>query len=93
MGVMPSAQFGSVATVSIVNNAGSTYNNSLLLRNISTSSVISSAANTSNPLILKANSGPVSVDEILGVNISGLISSFDILSFRIAEATQKWKEV
>lgn len=93
MGVMPSVQFGSVATVSIVNNAGSTYNNSLLLRNISTSSVISSAANTSNPLLLKANSGPVSVNEVLGVNVSGLVSSFDILSFRIAEATQKWKEV
>lgn len=93
MGVMPSSQFGSVATVSITNNAGSTYSNSLLLRNVSTSSVISSAANTSNPLILKANSGPVSVDEVFGVNVSGLISSFSILSFRIAEATQKWKEV
>ena len=40
MGIMPSAQFGSVATVSVSNNAGSTYNNSLLLRNISTSSVL-----------------------------------------------------
>ncbi len=93
MGVMPSPQFGSVATVSVNNNAGPAYNNSLLLRNISTSSVISSSSNSSNPLVLKANSGPVSVDQILGVNVGGLISSFDILSFRIAEATQKWKEV
>ena len=93
MGVMPSAQFGSVATVNVSNNAGSTYNNSLLLRNVSTSSVISVASNSSNPLLLKANSGSVSVDQVLGVNVGGLVSSFDILSFRIAEATQKWKEV
>lgn len=93
MGVMPSAQFGSVATVSVVNNAGSTYNNSLLLRNTSTSSVISTSAKSSNPLVLKANTGSVDVDQILGVNVAGLVSSFDILSFRIAEATQKWKEV
>lgn len=93
MGVMPSAQFGSVATVNVSNNAGSTYNNSLLLRNVSTSSVISVSSNSSNPLLLKANSGSVSVDQVLGVNVGGLVSSFDILSFRIAEATQKWKEV
>lgn len=93
MGVMPSSQLGSVATVFIVNNAGSTYNNSLLLRNVSTSSVISIASNSPNPLLLKANSDSVSVDQVLGVNVGGLISSFDILSFRIAEATQKWKEV
>lgn len=93
MGVMPSSQFGSVATVSVFNNAGATFNNSLLLRNVSTSSVISTAANSVNPLVLKANTGSVSVDQVLGVNVGGLKSSFDILSFRIAEATQKWKEV
>ena len=93
MGVMPSSQLGSVATISVANNAGLAYNNSLLLRNISTSSVISTASNSSNPLALKANSGPVSADQVLGVNVGGLVSSFDILSFRIAEATQKWKEV
>lgn len=93
MGVMPSSQLGSVATVSVTNNAGSTYNNSLLLRNTSTSSVISTASNSSNPLVLKVNSGDVSANQILGVNVAGLVSTFDILSFRIAEATQKWKEV
>lgn len=93
MGVMPSAQFGSVAMVSVVNNAGSTFDNSLLLRNITTKSVISTAATSANPLVLKANNGPVLVDQVLGVNVGGLQSSFDILSFRIAEATQKWKEV
>lgn len=93
MGVMPSSQLGSVATVSVSNNAGATYNNSLLLRNVSTSSVISTAANSANPLVLKANTGSVSVDQVLGVNVGGLVSAFDILSFRIAEATQKWKEV
>lgn len=93
MGVMPSSQLGSVATVSVSNNAGPTYNNSLLLRNVSTSSVISIASNSSNPLLLKANSDSVSAGQVLGVNVGGLVSSFDILSFRISEATQKWKEV
>lgn len=88
MGVMPSAQFGSVATVNV-----STSTNYLLLKNLQSGIVISTAANTLNPLVLKQNGGSVGLNDPLGIPFSGLQSSFDILSFRIAEATQKWKEV
>ena len=100
MGVMPSSQLGSVATVSIsnigsdhVSSSGTTY---LYLRNISASSdksEIQSAGTSLNPLSLKQTFGTVAVDDNFGVRVSSLRSSFDILSFRIAEATQKWKEV
>lgn len=94
MGVMPSSQFGSVATV-VVNNTGESSSNYLFLRNTSASGtpVILTSAQSSNPIVLKQKSGSVTVDNSLGVRASALSSTFDILSFRIAEATQKWKEV
>lgn len=88
MGVMPSAQFGSVATVNV-----STSTDYLLLKNLQSGVTISTAANTLNPLVLKQDGGSIGVNNSLGISFSGLKSSFDILSFRIAEATQKWKEV
>ena len=92
MGVMPSSQLGSVATVngSVSTTSSTGY---LPLRNLQNIATISTASNSSNPLVLKQDSGSVSAGNTLGVVISGLRSSFDILSFRIAEATQKWKEV
>lgn len=92
MGVMPSPQFGSVATVS-VNLSG--YN---ILSNVGSGKVIVSAGTSVNPISLKQISGTISANEPVGVLFgdsasSTLKSSFDILSFRIAEATQKWKEV
>jgi hypothetical protein len=94
MGVMPSAQFGSVATVSVT-STGESSSNYLFLRNTSASGtpVILTSAKSSNPIVLKQKSGTVDVDNSLGVRASALNSTFDILSFRIAEATQKWKEV
>ena len=88
MGVMPSVQFGSVATVNV-----STSTNYLLLKNLQSGVTISTAAASLNPLVLKQDGGSIGVNNSLGVSVSGLKSSFDILSFRIAEATQKWKEV
>lgn len=88
MGVMPSAQFGSVATVNIPASA-----DYLLLKNLQSGVTISTAANSLNPLVLKQDGGSIGVSNSLGISFSGLKSSFDILSFRIAEATQKWKEV
>ena len=96
MGVMPSSQLGSVATVTISNFAGSpTTINSLPLLNTSNSGIVVSASTNSsaNPLVLKQAVGSATVGDVFGVNLSGMISNFDILSFRIAEATQKWKEV
>jgi hypothetical protein len=93
MGVMPSSQFGSVATVSVNNIGDSASGNALLLRNVGGNNLITSASASLNPLVLKQVGGSISVDRNLGVSVSSLKSSFDILSFRIAEATQKWKEV
>lgn len=96
MGVMPSSQFGSVATVTILNSSGSSAAiNSLPLLNTSNAGVVVSANTNSsaNPLILKQTVGSATVGDVFGVNLSDMTSSFSILSFRIAEATQKWKEV
>ena len=89
MGVMPSSQFGSVATVSIKHPTST-----VLLRNVVGGGQYIQTANTSAmPLVLKQASGQPAIDQGLGVYTSDLKGSFDILSFRIAEATQKWKEV
>lgn len=95
MGMMPSSQFGSVATVSGV--ITSSYSNGryapLVNASQGASSYIRVSATSPNPLVLKQSEGSVVVDNTLGVGIYSLKSSFDVLSFRIAEATQKWKEV
>jgi hypothetical protein len=94
MGVMPSSQFGSVATVSVKSSGDSSAGTALLLRNLSTGdSYVQSVSNSVNPLVLKVTGGSVSAGSNFGVSTLQLKSSFDILSFRIAEATQKWKEV
>lgn len=94
MGVMPSAQFGSVATVSISHKGDSGGGSALILRDISKPSAgtVVSASSQTSPLQMQLQSAP-SVGDYFGVNISSLVSSFDILSFRIAEASQKYKEV
>lgn len=96
MGVMPSSQLGSVATVSVSHTGDSTNGGGLLLRNISSSNnanLVVSSGTVQNPLGLNQVGGSVKADDRYGVRVSNLQSSFDILSFRIAEATQKWKEV
>lgn len=94
MGVLPSSQLGSVATVSVT-NTGENSSNYLFLRNTSVSGtpVILTAAGGSNPMVFKQKTGDATVNNSIGVRVSSLSSTFDILSFRIAEATQKWKEV
>nr|DAI41025.1 MAG TPA: Major capsid protein [Microviridae sp.] len=95
MGMMPSSQFGSVATVS--GNISSLYSNGRYAPLVNASqggdSYIRVSATSANPLVLKQSEGKVIVDNTLGIGVYSLKSSFDILSFRIAEATQKWKEV
>lgn len=95
MGVMPSSQFGSVATVSILNTGSIPKLNGVPFVNLSagSSATIVSASTSLNPLSLKQSAGGVSVGQPFGIRLENLKSSFDILSFRIAEATQKWKEV
>lgn len=95
MGMMPSSQLGSIATVSVNISSPHGDGSYALLVNASQGgdSYIRASATSANPLVLKQAKGNVKVDNLLGVGIYSLKSSFDILSFRIAEATQKWKEV
>lgn len=96
MGVMPSSQFGSVATVSVKNNGSVVPTNSIPLRNIAIQQVssIQYASAAVNPIVLKQSGGPTPINgQALGIKVDELSASFDILAFRIAEATQKWKEV
>jgi hypothetical protein len=88
MGILPSSQLGSVATVDI-----STSNSFLLLRNLQSGVTVSSAASSINPLVLKQDGGSVSINNSFGVSASGLKSTFDILSFRIANAIQRMREI
>ncbi len=97
MGVMPSAQFGSVATVNL-SNFSSTASPVLPLREIPNAGAVTVANNASSgtPLVLKSStnvSAGAGLGVIVGNYLSTISASFDILSFRIAEATQKWKEV
>lgn len=97
MGVMPSSQFGSIATVKNVLKGESVYGlrNVMALRNLQSgaAAVVQTVSNARNPLLIKQVDGPVADGNVLGTYASSLSSSFDILAFRIAEATQKWKEV
>jgi hypothetical protein len=88
MGILPSSQLGSVATVDV-----STSNSFLLLRNLQSGVTVSAAANSLNPLVLKQDGGSVSVNNSFGISASGLKSTFDILSFRIANAVQRMREI
>lgn len=89
MGVMPSCQFGSVATVNVVISSNSPVylagQSGYLIGNVA-SDRLSVSLKNSQPATSAANSTILS-------DTSHLTSTFDILSFRIAEATQKWKEV
>jgi hypothetical protein len=90
MGVMPSSQFGSVATVTCLNSGSTSGRLINLYRN---SSIVASATST-NPVVLKQSpANSIAVDDPFGVSFNNLKIQFDVLSFRIAEATQKWKEV
>ena len=95
MGVLPSSQLGSVATVNITNLGDTGTRTGLALRNLSVSApnTISLATNIQNPVVLKQDGGTSSTGNLLGVNLSGLSSSFDILSFRIANAIQRMREI
>lgn len=91
MGMMPSSQLGSVATVTSVVTG---YKG---LTNLNNGQIILSAGTSTNPIALRQADGTIKLNDPIGINLvsnnSTIRSSFDILSFRISEATQKWKEV
>lgn len=96
MGILPSSQLGSVATVNVTNFIDSFTGRPLafsILRNLSNGSTISSVGTTINPLVLKQDGGSVTSDTNFGVRVNGLGATFDILSFRIANAIQRMREI
>lgn len=95
MGILPSSQLGSVATVN-VSNFKDTFTTAFprhaLLRNTTNEGSVASSSNSST-LILKQTTGTVSNGDYFGVNVTGLVGTFDILSFRIANAIQRMREI
>ena len=94
MGVLPSSQLGSVATVKLSAVEGSP---SFALRNISkgNSTSVRSAGDLLNPLVLQQQGGTVTSGDVFGVSSAQAAAalSFDILSFRIANAIQRMREI
>lgn len=94
MGVLPSSQLGSVATVTLSAVAGSP---AFALHNISKgdSTSVRSAGNLLNPLVLQQQGGTVASGDVFGVSSAQAAAalSFDILSFRIANAIQRMREI
>lgn len=89
MGVMPSSQFGSVATVNVnipFNSVVYLAGQAGFLTGVVASDKFSVSLKNSQPAT------PAATPTVYA-DTSHLTSAFDILSFRIAEATQKWKEV
>lgn len=89
MGVMPSSQLGSVATVVI-----NTPQFASLFASGQAGQLRGVVASDGNTITVKnTTSLPPSAQPLLFARTTEIGASFDILSFRIAEATQKWKEV
>lgn len=91
MGVLPSSQLGSVATV----NVSSPTPLPLALGSrpsVNSSSFVTSASSSTNPLSLKLNGADsLFAGDVFGVYPKSL--TFDILSFRIANAIQRMREI
>lgn len=90
MGVMPSAQFGSVATVNVTPTRSFS-----AVKLQQQDGFLSGTVATNGTTVTVSNTVPLtpSINPALVTPFPSILATFDILSFRIAEATQKWKEV
>ena len=96
MGILPSSQLGSVATVNI--SSFSISRQSIPLRDVSSAGTITAASGVAaaNPFQVKSSLAVTSGTSlgILSSDLtSTLFSTFDILSFRIANAIQRMREI
>jgi hypothetical protein len=89
MGILPSSQLGSVATVNVKSNS-----NSRVSLSSQQGSLIGTVGSDGVTVSLKNNLAltPAITPE-LQARTFGLISTFDILSFRIANAIQRMREI
>jgi hypothetical protein len=101
MGILPSAQLGSVATVNVPVKSSSGINiYGLVNGNFTTSplNINRPSASTSDPVVVTSKNGTaIPSGSTMAVRSSdftnSLTASFDILSFRIANAIQRMREI
>ena len=96
MGILPSSQLGSVATVNLSSVGDALSGRGVALRNISLPSTpsVQVAAASANPLVLGQSSSVIpAAGNNLGFLVGSFRSFFDILSFRIANAIQRMREI
>ena len=90
MGILPSSQLGSVATVNI--SSFSSTSGSLPLLNLRSGGLVSSNSNVAaNATFSVSSTAAVRAGDRLGISLSSAV--FDILSFRIANAIQRMREI
>lgn len=96
MGILPSSQLGSVATVNVTNFSDTfttAFPKYALLRNTSNGGSVAASGSTATPLVLNQTVNTVTNGDYFGVNVTGFVGTFDILSFRIANAIQRMREI
>lgn len=90
MGILPSSQLGSVATVNI--SSVSSTPSSLPLLNLRSGGLVISNSNVASKATFSVSSTTaVQAGDRLGISLSSAV--FDILSFRIANAVQRMREI
>jgi hypothetical protein len=103
MGILPSAQLGSVATVNVPlgYNEGGKVRVFGIINNLFTTSPLNisrPSASTSDPVVVTSKNGTaIPSDSTMAIHMEDLnkrlTASFDILSFRIANAIQRMREI
>lgn len=99
MGILPSSQLGSVATVDITSFSSIGDNSCVYLRDLSSSTrpiLVTGTASTAtngNGLVLGSSKQNTAAGNYIGISLPDIKSRFDILSFRIANAIQRMREI
>lgn len=94
MGILPSSQLGSVATVNVSNfTDGFSSGGTSFLRNLVNNGIVVAASSSVNPSSFRQTTGTVADGNNFGIPLSRFSASFDILSFRIANAIQRMREI
>lgn len=97
MGIMPNSQLGDIATIDAAVNVNSNILNRVSVKDSATAGPLRTVTATGqSPLVLSADNNLPSGSGYLAVNLSpGTVqpASFNVLQLRIAEATQRYREI
>ena len=90
MGILPSSQLGSVATVNIKNNVSA-----LAVRLYNQPGVLTGVVASDGVTVSPKNTSSLtpSISSLMSASLSDYFPTFDILSFRIANAIQRMREI